>query len=47
MTVTIDAGIGTIIASSSENMKLQMLLESLKDKIEYGGLDDLIKFLDN
>jgi len=47
MTLTINAGIGTITVKNEDNMKLQMMLESLQEKIESGGLDDLIKFLDN
>ena len=35
MTIYIDAGIGQIKASS-DNLKLQILLESLKEKIESG-----------
>lgn len=46
MTVRIDAGIGNITMSCLDNLKLEMLLESLKEKIESGGLDALVKFLD-
>lgn len=45
MTLHIDAGIGVILVRNEDNLKLQMFLESLKEKIESGGLDKIINYL--
>jgi len=45
-TLSIETALGIIYVTPPENLKVKMFLDSLKDQIEVGNLDNIIGFID-